>query len=200
MNRKSYHHGNLRNELLDLAIVELERVGREALSLRDLAAQLGVARSAPYRHFASRDELLQAIGFYTVDIIRKGFLDALETDAAPREKLNLALRWYINFAVQRSQLYRLVFDNEVPWRIDILKEAMPGSSFGLFSMLISDASDVCEPKKLHDISVAAWSIIHGYVMLRMNSVINKDRFIEDAEEAVLKISTCIDIVLIDTAR
>ena len=59
--QKSYHHGNLRAELLDTAIEQLRQVGADELSLRALARAIGVSQTAPYRHFADKGELLAAM-------------------------------------------------------------------------------------------------------------------------------------------
>ena len=58
---KSYHHGNLRAELLDAAIEQLRSSSVEDLSLRALARSVGVSQTAPYRHFADKGELLAAM-------------------------------------------------------------------------------------------------------------------------------------------
>ena len=58
---KTYHHGNLRAELLDTAIEQLRENGAEDLSLRALARAIGVSQTAPYRHFADKSELLAAM-------------------------------------------------------------------------------------------------------------------------------------------
>ena len=50
MEERSYHHGNLREALIAAASKQIEQIGFEALSLRDLAASLDVSRAAPYRH------------------------------------------------------------------------------------------------------------------------------------------------------
>ena len=192
MARDTYHHGNLRNELLNLAVLELEAHGVAALSLRDLAARLGVARSAPYRHFASRDELLQAIARNTVEEIRQGFLRALQLEEAPRERLRQGLRWYLDFAWRRPELYRLLFDTNANWRIDIEEEARPDASFGVFVAFFEDVAETGDPARIHGLAVACWSLLHGYAMLRMNKVVNRDGFVTKAEEAVLALATHID--------
>jgi AcrR family transcriptional regulator len=192
MARETYHHGNLRNELLDLAVIELEKGGAAALSLRELATQLGVARSAPYRHFASRDDLLQAIARRTVEEIRAGLLDALRRDATARERLLEGIRWYLDFAARRPQLYRLMFDTEAEWNIDIHEEAEGDSSFGVFLKLVAGVAGTGDGVQLHATAIATWSLLHGYAMLRMQQTINRHGFISEAEQAVLTLATNID--------
>ena len=56
-----YHHGDLRNALLETALGILERDGEAGLGLRDLARAVGVSPAAPYRHFDGRAALLEAL-------------------------------------------------------------------------------------------------------------------------------------------
>lgn len=58
---RRYHHGNLRQRLLEVALELAQEVGPDRLSLREVARRLGVAPSAPYRHFPSRRALLTAV-------------------------------------------------------------------------------------------------------------------------------------------
>ncbi|HEY9595958.1 MAG TPA: TetR family transcriptional regulator, partial [Spirochaetia bacterium] len=76
--RQPYHHGALRAALLAEALRSLEKDGLESLSLRGLAHAVGVSKTAPYRHFADKRELL-------VEIAAEGFrmfADALESAQA----------------------------------------------------------------------------------------------------------------------
>ena len=56
-----YHHGNLRAALIQGGLELIERKGIHALTLREIGNQLGVSRSAAYRHFKDKDALLAAI-------------------------------------------------------------------------------------------------------------------------------------------
>src|SRR5258708_39607998 len=57
----TYHHGDLRDALVQAALQEAERGGPEAISIKALAKKLGVSQPAPYRHFADRGALLEAV-------------------------------------------------------------------------------------------------------------------------------------------
>jgi len=59
--RGRYHHGDLRQALIETAIEMLGERGAEAFSMAEASRRLGVAASAPYRHFADRDALLAAV-------------------------------------------------------------------------------------------------------------------------------------------
>jgi AcrR family transcriptional regulator len=107
---KRYHHGNLREALLDTAIEQLREVGVENLSLRALARTVGVSQTAPYRHFADKSELLAAMA-------TNGYRDLVCTlretgDAAgdcPKEQLFAFAHAYVDYAAHNPQLFKLMF-------------------------------------------------------------------------------------------
>lgn len=108
--QKSYHHGNLRAELLDAAINQLRNADAEELSLRALARDLGVSQTAPYRHFSDKGELLAAMA-------ARGYRDLLNTlqlssgncGDSPGEQLVAFAHAYINYAAANPQLFKLIF-------------------------------------------------------------------------------------------
>ena len=66
-----YHHGNLRQALIDAGIKIINENGEEALSLRKAAAACDVSHAAPYAHFKDKDELLEAINLKLQSKARK---------------------------------------------------------------------------------------------------------------------------------
>ncbi len=107
---RSYHHGNLRNELLDTAEAQLGSDSAEELSLRGLARAVGVSQTAPYRHFNDKNELLAALA-------TRGYrklLEELETagrraGANPVDQLFAFAHSYVNYAVANPDLFKLMF-------------------------------------------------------------------------------------------
>lgn len=102
-----YHHGNLRQALLEAALIMLERDGEAGLGLRDLARAVGVSPAAPYRHFASRAALLEALavtGF-------QRFTRLMETIANDDtlDPMTAMGRTYVKFALDNPNLFRLMF-------------------------------------------------------------------------------------------
>src|ERR1700749_2445833 len=59
--KTDYHHGRLRQALIETAVKTIAQHGIDALSLRELAARAGVSPGAPYHHFRNRNELLASI-------------------------------------------------------------------------------------------------------------------------------------------
>ena len=106
---RPYHHGNLRQALLDRAAVVLRERGAAALSLRELARDLGVSHAAPGRHFPDRQTLLDALaveGFARLGAqlqaavaARSGFADQVRSLAGA----------YVDFATEDANLLELLF-------------------------------------------------------------------------------------------
>lgn len=111
MGRKSYHHGDLRNALVEATTRLIEQKGPLTFTLAEAARLAGVSAAAPYRHFAGRDELL-------AEVARQGFvefsdrLDAAFGDGRP-SPLGAFIRMghaYLRFAQDRQGLYMAMFE------------------------------------------------------------------------------------------
>ena len=112
----TYHHGELRPALLRAAAKILEKEGREAISLRDLARRAGVSHAAPYRHFADRQALLAALA-------EDGFaLLAAELQGKAWREQAVA---YLRFALANPERFRLMFTLPVP---DSLRRLVGGDA------------------------------------------------------------------------
>jgi AcrR family transcriptional regulator len=113
---RAYHHGDLREALLEQAIASVNAVGSEHLSLRAVAAAVGVSPSAAYHHFADKDELLAAVkarGFDQLDAyisvnINGNFVENPGVDQVKRLMQAGALA-YINFAVDNPHWFSIMF-------------------------------------------------------------------------------------------
>jgi AcrR family transcriptional regulator len=110
MDRRPYHHGNLRAALLAEAERTLREQGIDQLSLRDLARQAGVSHAAPRRHFADRQALLDALaeaGFLRLDDELRAAIDTTGDDY--ETQLRAVAAAYIRFATQDAALLELMY-------------------------------------------------------------------------------------------
>lgn len=111
--RDSYHHGNLRDALIDIAIDLITRDGVATFSIAEACRRLEVSPGAPYRHFTDREDLLTAIAVRSCEIL-VGHISAIvgqETD--PVERLVRAARAYVEFAAQHPALFEVMYTKEV---------------------------------------------------------------------------------------
>lgn len=110
--RTAYHHGALRQTLIDRALRALERDGLEDLSLRALALEIGVSKTAPYRHFRDKHSLLAAMAAEGFRKLADRLTHALEDagDAGPPTAAIRALfHAYLGLASDTPAMYRLMF-------------------------------------------------------------------------------------------
>jgi AcrR family transcriptional regulator len=110
--KANYHHGNLREALVETALDLLKRQGPASLGLRQVARSAGVSPSAPYHHFGSKEGLMAAVaaaGFRRLseeqDVAQASVAGATEPDA----QIRALGRSYIRFARANPELYRLMF-------------------------------------------------------------------------------------------
>jgi AcrR family transcriptional regulator len=103
--RGRYHHGDLREALIQTAIELLGERGAEAFSMAEASRRLGVAVSAPYRHFADRDALLAAVALRAAGLLA-GKLDRTAASGTPRQRLAAAARAYVQFADEQRPLFQ----------------------------------------------------------------------------------------------
>ncbi|MBV9874186.1 MAG: TetR/AcrR family transcriptional regulator [Verrucomicrobia bacterium] len=110
---RPYHHGNLRQALLQAAEMTLEARGASDLSLRELSREVGVSHTSPRRHFADKQALLDALA-------QTGFqrLDAILAKATKKRVRNFATRLtnfaqaYVEFALKHPALWVLMLDTK----------------------------------------------------------------------------------------
>src|SRR6202011_927920 len=104
----TYHHGDLREAMVRAALAEAERGGPEAISIKALAKKLGVSQPAPYRHFADREALLEAV---TAEAFRQfnAVLRAAIDKPSKQSKLSRLAQAALSFGLRRNGIYRLMF-------------------------------------------------------------------------------------------
>ncbi len=108
---KPYHHGNLREALLETAFGLVDSHGTEAISMRALAREAGVSSAAPFRHFADKQVLLQAVAQRAAaELDRK--LDGASSDRDDALTQFRAMTVaYVRFAADHPNLFELIQRN-----------------------------------------------------------------------------------------
>ncbi len=110
----SYHHGNLRQDLLHCAAEVIARDGIEALSLRALARDLGVSHAAPARHFKDKTALLAALAEDSFDAVIKALDEATEAAGPdPMARYNAIGKALVHFALDNPAYYHAMSHPEI---------------------------------------------------------------------------------------
>ena len=173
--KAAYHHGNLREALVEAAIDILESEGIGALSLRAVARRVGVSQTAPYRHFADKEALLAAVA-------AEGFRRKRETQeslakGAPNQGAYLKAmgRGYIAFGMQNPGLLRLMFSPAIEdW--SRYPELLESSRLNYHALqeAVADALPEDAPIPAGPVAAAAWSLVHGLTLLMVDGQITAE--------------------------
>ena len=175
--KRAYHHGDLRNALVDAAVAAARRDGPGAVLLRDIARQVGVSHNAGYRHFASRDDLLTAVserGLAELAANMQRGLDRApkrrEPRAQARQRLRAIGRAYVEFAVAEPGLFRTIWA-AAAYPVATPEEGMTVAAasdpYLLLNAVLDDLVAVgAIPKARRPYSeTAAWAAVHGLATL-----------------------------------
>jgi AcrR family transcriptional regulator len=168
-----YHHGALRDALLEAAERVLERDGLSGLTLRAVAREAGVSHAAPTHHFGDLTGLvseLAAIGFRQFSA---AMAKASTTIEAPAEKPLARAHAYVHYAQAHPGLYGLMFRTE---RLDMsrpsLHEAANASFAGFAGAIGASRHEQVSAQALTldqgTALVRAWSLVHGFTMLLLD--------------------------------
>lgn len=157
MTNRSYHHGDLRQALLTAAEDELATKGIEAFSLRSVAKRAGVSHAAPAHHFGDTRGLLTALATagYRLFLATQGAREA-QTDADPRAQLVAAGLGYVDFALLRPALFRLLFGSDRPDYADPDLLAAADAAYHHLTGLVAAAGG----RGTTDVA-AVWAAAHG---------------------------------------
>ena len=125
-----YHHGNLRQALVDAAIEQVRKAGPEGLSLRSLALSIGVTTNAPYRHFLDLEAILGEVTAHGIELLHGRNRAAMESAADPGQALRQMAQAWLDFAEEEEQLMRLAGD------LSRLRDAEEGSQLAASQPLL----------------------------------------------------------------
>lgn len=104
-----YHHGDLRAALIGAATEIIAERGVRGFSLAEASRRLGVASSAPYAHFADREEFLAAVAVHGYELFNEQFLPEISQFPEPGPRLAAGVRAYVRFAGIHRPLFEVMF-------------------------------------------------------------------------------------------
>jgi AcrR family transcriptional regulator len=108
--RPRYHHGNLREALIDAALRMTREHGAESVSVREVAKRAGVSSGAPFRHFPSRTALMTAVAEQAMSRFRAEIVRALDevSDAAPMHRFRALGTAYMRWVIRNPEHFEVI--------------------------------------------------------------------------------------------
>uniref|UniRef100_B8HK81 Transcriptional regulator, TetR family n=1 Tax=Cyanothece sp. (strain PCC 7425 / ATCC 29141) TaxID=395961 RepID=B8HK81_CYAP4 len=167
--KTTYHHGDLRQALIDGAIALITEQDVNSLSLREVARRVGVSHAAPYRHFPDKESLLAAVaeeGFIGLTAaMQRGIAQAADHPLAQLEATGVA---YVQFASTHPSHYRVMFGSLPGEHIADPERGQAG--WQAFQVLLQrieagQAAGVVRSREAMPLAWVAWSTVHGLAML-----------------------------------
>jgi AcrR family transcriptional regulator len=167
--RRPYRHGNLPNALRAAARAILDEAGPDVVGLREVARRVGVSATAAYRHFANKEDLLASVaaeGFRELAATMEA-VEAVETERDPLRGISLA---YVEFALQKRGLFRLMFGPILVERAKYPElNAAAGAVFDLLQRIAVSADE--GPREGNSAGMAAWGLVHGLSSLLIDGLV-----------------------------
>ncbi len=164
-----YHHGDLRAALLEVAARVITEKGVEAITMRGLAEQIGVSRTAPYRHFVDKTALLAAVAEDGFNRLNARLREAKDQNADdPLLSFRRMCLVYVEFAVENPTHYRLMFGQEIMNRQDYPSLAAAADIIRIEATAImqqGQQEQKIKPGHAGQFALAAWAMAHGLSLL-----------------------------------
>ena len=183
----TYHHGDLRRELVDAATRILQAEGVLKLSLRAAARDAGVSAAAPYHHFADKQSLLAAVAEAGIAKFNDT-LAKVSAEGAPLDRLHALGVAYVKFAAQNARLFSLIQSPEF-WLANEPQDLVEARSRTF--QLLYDAVAACLPEadeiERRAACASAWSLVHGIAVLAIDGRLNTVFPFDNLEAAALRI-------------
>jgi AcrR family transcriptional regulator len=168
--KRPYHHGDLRAALIRAALSLIEEHGVKGLALSDAARLAGVSVAAPYRHFKDKEALLAEIAAEGFVLFRDALARASRGNSDDKVKCLVEMGVaYVDFALQHRSHFKVMWESGIP------KAKYPElgkTAYEAYLLLQKAAFDLLpadNPDRQQALVSAAWSVVHGYAMLSLES-------------------------------
>jgi AcrR family transcriptional regulator len=164
-----YHHGNLRQALLEAGVELLKERGIDGLKLRAVAARAGVSHAAPAHHFPHLRSLLTALAALAFERFAAAMREErARAPATAIEQVRAAERGYVRFVRENPDLFRLMFQSSrLDWGDEVLKAAATAARRQLSEVSgpVAEALGDVSPAGRRAAELLVWSSVHGYAHL-----------------------------------
>lgn len=168
---KPHHHGDLQNALITAGIEILDRDGLEGLSLRKVAAAVGVSHAAPAHHYQNKTGLMLAIaanGFRTFTALM--IEERQKAGPDPQKRLEGICAGYLRFSREHPALFQLIFSTDIQ---DIKNDDLRQAAQGAFDVLHETCSAFLpSPNGPMVNEIMIWSLVHGFATLTQSNNID----------------------------
>ncbi|MEH6567700.1 MAG: TetR/AcrR family transcriptional regulator [Halioglobus sp.] len=191
--KTNYHHGDLRAALLEAALDIITERGPQKLTIREVARKAGVSHTAPYRHFANKDDLIVAVVKQGFELMSQTMLDKkTAAEADPISQFAASGTAYVDFALQHPAYYRVMYSGDLLTSTG--QHTLQHTSAETFAELVSDVKTCQELGIIRtgNPTLQALSLlctIHGFVTMvidnRVSSLLGEGYPVDAIRDVIL---------------
>lgn len=175
MEKRGYHHGDLRTALVEAGLALLSVRNADELSLREVARAVGVSATAVYRHFPDKLALMTALAREGLDRLAAAQHAAADAVGGGSAAFAATGRAYVRFALANPALFRLIFASPLLQAARADKGTINSEAYSFLRTNAARAtSDLPESEAAHIAAVHAWALVHGLAMLMLDGQIAAD--------------------------
>lgn len=180
MQKRTYHHGDLRAALLDEGLRILATRDADALSLREVARAVGVSATAVYRHFPDKNALMTALALEGLKQLGASQASASEQAGGGAPGFAATGRAYVAFALENPALFRLIFASPALERGGgTLALAGCTTRDDAGGLLLANAARIAGAGDASVVAARSWALVHGLAMLMLDGQIPIDMALVD---------------------
>jgi AcrR family transcriptional regulator len=170
VNIEKYHHGHLREALIDEACKQIEQEGAISLNLSKLAQKIGVSQPAVYRHFPNKQALAISVAQRGLEQLAEDLRQATQdVQSDPFEGIRAITKAYIGFALNHTEITRMMFSMKERTAKPDLYNASKAAAAPIFCIV--EEAKRCDSLRNNDVEKTVriiWAAIHGLAMLLMD--------------------------------
>ncbi len=181
-----YHHGDLKNSLLEAARELANEIGVDNFTLREVARRANVSPAAPYHHFLDKQDLIRTLAIEAFRKLTSALNNAKQKKHSPLEQLQAIGVAYVLFAFDHHAEFRFMFRRELCAPIgqpDPLEVAGIDAQSVLYNTILeAQAAKQISQSNPQEISLTLWSVVHGLSTILLESPISKTTTAKSAKQ------------------
>ncbi|WP_070000827.1 TetR/AcrR family transcriptional regulator [Cellulosilyticum sp. I15G10I2] len=191
MEKMSYHHGTLKEEMIEKGLTLINDEGIKGFSLRKVAAMCGVSHTAPYKHFKNKEELMEVISERVLQSFSECLKQAIEEGKNKKTSMAEVGKAYVKFMLEHKEYFKFIFFSDYKVSVCLKGKHFIYQKGNPFEVFCTGATTylknyVQDEQQINYIILSMWSIVHGISTLIINESFEYEG---DYEELVGKMLT-----------
>lgn len=186
----NYHHGTLKEEMIEKGLILINNEGTKGFSLRKVAAMCGVSHTAPYKHFKNKEELMEAISNRVLKSFSECLMQAVETSKNEHTGMAGVGKAYVKFMLENKEHFRFIFFSEYKVNVKLEGDQFIYKAGNPFEVFCNSATAYLEHfikdrKQINYTILSMWSIVHGISTLVIHETFEYEGDYEELVEKML---------------